>query len=355
LLFRVVLGLGPGRSGTKSLAELLASQTDCVHCEHEMIVPRIYPRDPSGRIIVTDSVSSNSTTITTTTTCVKKREVKGSWGADRRLEWDAPKLARGASQRTEEEEALWRVMRLLEQRHAFGEWVMRGGEGVISMPPKKLGSKGWREHNNNSSTMQQYDENATHNNRSSSRDAKLERNATIPVVAAVTSVGLAYVHEYIALDPSVRIVVVLRPCEEVVASFLNKSKGRNHWQTHRRGKESDSSTLHNGSRDDEYVQRDKTWDSAFPNMSEEECRPFMTRKDVLSDERKKPDKASALRAYCEIYRSVAMELSERYPKNVRIYDMDAALNAISVQEDLLRWCGFDEPVLETTLHLNKKK
>ena len=48
--YRVVLGLGPGRSGTKSLTELLAAQAGCVHAEHEMVVRRRYRRDESGRV-----------------------------------------------------------------------------------------------------------------------------------------------------------------------------------------------------------------------------------------------------------------------------------------------------------------
>ena len=78
--FRVVLGFGPGRSGTKSLSELLLSQRDVIHCEHEMIVPRVYHRTPSGRI----DHSINTT----------GEGKKGSWGSDKRLEWDTPPLAR---------------------------------------------------------------------------------------------------------------------------------------------------------------------------------------------------------------------------------------------------------------------
>ena len=133
--YRVVIGLGPGRSGTKSLAELLSSQTDVVHAEHEMIVPRFFGRDPSGRIDVTtcqkeaddkglDEAAERTHHIRSNernTESTNKK--KGSWGADRRLEWDAPRMVRGARQRTDEEEALWRVLRLLEQREAFSTWV----------------------------------------------------------------------------------------------------------------------------------------------------------------------------------------------------------------------------------------
>lgn len=279
--FRVVLGLGPGRSGTKSLTELLGAQPGCCRAEHEMIVPR--QRTDSRK--------------------------KGSWGADRRLEWEPPRLVRGAPKRTEEETASWRVMRLLEQREAWTGWV-RG------TPPKPKGARAWREYNRGCEDQEG----------AASASAKANQ---VPIVAAVSSAALAYVHEYVALDPSVRIVVVTRPKEEVVASFLAKSVGRNHWQRHH----------------DEG--RDKTWDNAFPSMTDEECRPFIT------DSATKPDKAAALRSYCDLYESTASEFARRYPNNVKLFDMTKVLNESKEQEAMLRWCGFQEPLPDINIHLNK--
>ena len=321
--YRVVLGLGPGRSGTKSLTELLAAQAGCVHAEHEMVVRRRYRRDESGRVDPRNVFVQ------------QQNNKKGSWGSDRRLEWDAPRLVRGASPLTEREEATWRVLRLMEQRQAFDEWVVRdeqsGGD-----KPRKLGARGWRRHN---SSGEEEDEIATFG---------------VPVVAAVSSAGLAYVHEYIALDP-IRIVVLMRLREEVVESFLKKSKGgRNHWQRHerRRRQSPDNEQLINNA---EYVQPDKTWDGAFPNMSAEECWQFNG--GINKDTTVRPDKASAIRAYWELYNKIALELVHQYPSNVRVFDMYGALNDASVQDDLLRFCGFDEPVLLTSseVHLNKEK
>lgn len=334
--YRVVLGLGPGRSGTRSFAELLASQMECIHSEHEMIVPRVYPRDESGRVDITScferQVDANS-----------GEQKKGSWGADRRLEWDAPRLARGEPPRTEEEEALFRVVRLLEQRKVFDSWLNdAGGDQCKS----KLGARGWKEHNAASGYAGDGASFAPDTN-----------PTTIPVVCSVSSVGLAYVHEYIALDPSIRIAVLMRPRKQVVESFLHKSKGRNHWQKHQ-PKHQPKHAKSSGSNNEEYVQPDKTWDNAFPNMSDEECRVFMAAKDIKDAVTgKRPDKACALHAYWELYNDVCQELVQRYPSNVRIFDMDAALNDGCIQEDLLNWCGFVEPVLETgkAVHLNKKK
>ena len=321
--YRVVLGLGPGRSGTKSLTELLAAQAGCVHAEHEMVVQRRYRRDESGRV---DPCSA----------FVQQNKKKGSWGSDRRLEWDAPRLVRGATPLTEEEEATLRVLRLLEQREAIDEWVRRdeqsGGD-----KPRKLGARGWRRHNSSGEE----------------EDGVIAGMNDVPVVAAVSSAGLAYVHEYIALDPTIRIVVLMRLREEVVESFLKKSKGgRNHWQRHERRRRR-SPDDEQPTKVAEYVQPDKTWDGAFPNMSAEECWQFNG--GINKDGTVIPDKASAIRAYWELYNKIALELVHQYPSNVRVFDMYGALNDASVQDDLLRFCGFNEPVLLTSseVHLNK--
>ena len=411
--YRVVLGLCPGRSGTKSLTELLAAQTTCLHAEHEMVVKRRYRRDESGRIDPTSSMHAieqqqeEDQTRSSDATCTlsgsdkdtnscsgdnaklidrkdvepnykPKKKKKGSWGSNRRLEWDIPRLVRGAAPLTEQEEATWRVLRLLEQRCAFDEWSFRhpidAKMGVNSeRKPRKLGARGWRKQNSGGEddTAPMLNEVAGINNK---EDDNVDGNGIesnhssdhTPVVAAVSSVGLAYVHEYIALDPSVRIVVLMRPREQVVESFLKKSKGRNHWQKHarRRRYQGDDQPTTVG----EYVQPDKTWDSAFPNMSADECRPFVSapcdnvnggaaHADVNENSAWKPDKACAIRAYWDLYNDIVLGLCEQYPSNVRVFDMQCALNDPLIQEDLLRFCGFDEPVLDTSseVHLNKKK
>ena len=412
--YRVVLGLGPGRTGTKSLTELLAAQTTWVHAEHEMVVKRRYRRDESGRIDPTSSMhaieqeeQTRSTRSGATSSGDGKatsgyrgddaslvdrkdegkvepkstKKKKGSWGSDRRLEWDVPRLVRGAVPLTEQEEAIWRVLRLLEQRCTFDGWIAQrsngaktDGDSSSEYKPRKLGARGWRKHNSageDDTAVPTFNEVANYNDRN---DVNGKSNGNVPgnnsfhtpVVAAVSSVGLAYVHEYIALDPTVRIVVLMRPREEVVASFIKKSKGRNHWQKHERRRRSQDNDQ--PATVGEYLQPDKTWDGAFPNMSPDECRPFVSAAtdndgsgDVhmadTGDPTWRPNKASAIRAYWELYNDIVQELCQRYPSNIRMFDMFGALNDPLVQDDLLRFCGFDEPVLDTSseIHLNKKK
>ena len=111
------------------------------------------------------------------------------------------------------------------------------------------------------------------------------------------------------------------------------------------------------------VQRDKTWDCAFCNMSDEDYRLVMAAanekyKDTMtniSEEKRQLDKLWALQTYCKLYRDVARKLLQWYPHNIRVYDMQDTLNEAYVQEDLLHWCGFNKPVLDTRLYLNRKK
>ena len=269
---------------------------------------------------------------------------------------------RGEPRRTEEEEALWRMLRLLEQWKAFEgcvrDYYAESDADVVRTKPLKLGGKGWRGHNSkHRSEYEMTHQYTTTRRRDRATDSEQSYNKThpipIPVVASVSSVGLAYVHEYIALHPTVKIVILLRPCNEVVSSFITKSKGRNHWQKHQNKSESGG-----GHVDKSIVQRDKTWDGAFPNMSDAECRLVMKDDNTATSEDKKqhrPDKSWAIRAYCKLYDDVARELADRYPECVRIYDMHSALNEMLVQENLLNWCGFDGVGLDTGVHLNKKK
>eukprot|EP00984_Skeletonema_dohrnii_P036797 scaffold38181_cov189-Skeletonema_dohrnii-CCMP3373.AAC.1 len=270
-------------------------------------------------------------------------------------------------------------------RHC-GEYCVYSNNGMRLMAgdkgkPKKLGTKGWREYNNAANckgsnpqsssdvtnesiaTQQQNQVRPTNNQRKDSSIHKQNSNsskppahvseASIPVIATVSSVGLAYAHEYIALNTSVKILILLRPCEEVVASFMTKSRGRNHWQKH----------IHCTNKEAVKVQRDKTWDNAFPNMSNDECHLVVSATTAIdnstptstNEQHHRPEKIWAIRAYCKLYNEVANQLEQHYPDNVRVYDMHSALNDADVQFELLGWCGFDEPVVDTCLHLNKKK
>jgi hypothetical protein len=236
---RVVLGLGSGRSGTKSLAGLLAAQPGC-HATHEMVVG----------------------------------------GA--RLEWEARRLPGGAA-RDAEAAAAWRLGRIRTQYTSFAGW----GAPVCC--------------------------------------------------AAVGSSALPYVHEYLAADPGVRVVVLERPRGEVVASFMAKTGRRNHWQ---RPPPSPAPWPWSP---------DKTWDIAFPKL------PPLADGELVSPEE---GKAAAIGAYWDLYHQVAAGLCEQYPGRVRVFSLAAVFGEDGVaQRALLAWCGFEgsEAVVDTSLCLNKRK
>lgn len=148
--------------------------------------------------------------------------------------------------------------------------------------------------------------------------------------ACVSSSGLAYVHEYLSLDaagvgPTVRVVVLRRPCEEVVASFMRKTADRNHWQ------HPDDWTVD----DRPCWKRDKTWDRMFPDMpippavlgavprtctladaTQELCSTALVSEASLLAQRGKQE---AIRAYWQLYYTVVDSLASRYPERVRIH------------------------------------
>ena len=143
--------------------------------------------------------------------------------------------------------------------------------------------------------------------------------------ACVSSSGLAYVHEYLALDaaeigPSVRVVVLRRPCKEVVASFMRKTVGRNHWQ-HPDDWEHSVLPDRRSGRGRPRWQRDKTWDRIFPNMKMPSSVPgaVTTASGSLSDASPLTalGKEEAIGAYWNLYYTVVDSLVSRYPGRVR--------------------------------------
>ena len=248
---RVVIGLGSGRCGTRSLAELLGAQRDC-RAEHEMLVG-------------------------------------GSM-----LSWEARQLA-GKQHRIPDSAADWRLQRVLQQYDVFDRW----GTGTA---------------------------------------------------AAVSSSALAYAHEYLTLDaerssteesrkPSLRIVVLRRPADQVVRSFLRKTEGRNHWQ------HVDEWGPGIGPR----WARDRTWDATFPNM---QAPPATSEPGAATGVWSKAD---AIRAYWELYYAVAEGLARRHPSRLRVFDMASVLGEEHAQREMLEWCGFSaaELVIDTAIVKNK--
>ena len=165
----------------------------------------------------------------------------------------------------------------------------------------------------------------------------------------LSSSALAYAHEYLTLDAerssteesrtSLRIVVLRRPADQVVRSFLRKTEGRNHWQ------HVDEWGPGIGPR----WARDRTWDATFPNM---QAPPATSEPGAATGVWSKAD---AIRAYWELYYAVAEGLARSHPSRLRVFDMASVLGEEHAQREMLEWCGFsaEELVIDTAIVKNK--
>lgn len=131
-----------------------------------------------------------------------------------------------------------------------------------------------------------------------------------PLVGAVHYVYLPYARDYIAQDPSVKFVVLKRPRHEVVASYLRKVGGCNHWQPRADGKQP------------------TRWERTYPTF----CDPGLS-------------KAEAIGMYWDLYAAEVAVLCQAYPQSVRCYSHEAVLNDAATQEEMLSWLGVDQPNL----------
>ncbi len=116
---------------------------------------------------------------------------------------------------------------------------------------------------------------------------------------------LPYIEKIIIKYPDVKIIGLLRKKDSVVNSYLNKTKGRNHWYNH------------NGID----WKKDTLWDPCFPKYLEE-------------------DKKKALELYWEEYNSTTLSLQKRYPSNVKIWTIEQ-FNTNDGKNNILDFIGYD--------------
>lgn len=122
----------------------------------------------------------------------------------------------------------------------------------------------------------------------------------------------------------VRFVVLRRNREETVGSLMRKTETaqypdpRNHWQEH------DGKTYNHD-----------VWDECFPK--------FVA-----------PDKRTAVGMYWDSYYAEAERLIARYPGQMMMMDLGDFSEAAAV-ERMLRFCGFDEPVVRTDIRSNASR
>ncbi|MCX7424709.1 MAG: hypothetical protein NTW96_03630 [Planctomycetia bacterium] len=139
-----------------------------------------------------------------------------------------------------------------------------------------------------------------------------------PVVGDVASFYLPYVEEAVALEPSIRIVCLTRPREEVVEGFCRSLDGGfpfpvNHW----------SREPAPGWHHDPILSR------TFPQYDTQ-------------------DRTEGIRRYWDEYHQRVEELLRRYPDNVRLWDTEILTTEAGVRE-VLSFAGIpaDQQVILT--------
>jgi len=141
------------------------------------------------------------------------------------------------------------------------------------------------------------------------------------IVGDVAFFYLPYVAYIIDSFPGSKFVCLKRKRSEVVDSYLNKTKGRNHW-VHHRG----------------LIWKHCEWDKCYPKY-----------KSLL--------KSRALEKYWDNYYEKAQAIRSAYPQHVMVTDMNYALNTKDGLKELLAFIGVskDRMVLKRAIKKNMNK
>ena len=116
---------------------------------------------------------------------------------------------------------------------------------------------------------------------------------------------LPYTKEIIQQYPNVKIIGLVRDKESVVNSYLNKTKGRNHWFNH----------------DGTKWETDDKWDPCYPKYNES-------------------DKKKALELYWEDYDKTTKELQIKFPKQVKMWTIEE-FNTEFGKNNILDFIGYN--------------
>ncbi len=144
------------------------------------------------------------------------------------------------------------------------------------------------------------------------RFRRMRQATDAPVIGDAAPFYLPYLEEAIAAEPEIRIIGLRRPCEEVIASFCRwidevAPLPINHWAI------DPPPGWHH----------DPIWTPSFPQYDTQ-------------------DRAQGLRRYWHEYDETLADLSRRHPTNVRVFEMEEALNSESGQRALLSFAGYPE-------------
>lgn len=123
---------------------------------------------------------------------------------------------------------------------------------------------------------------------------------------------LNYVEQIVDIFPQVRFVCLKRNKNEVVESYMKKTRGRNHWMNH----------------DGKNWKNDSKWDSAYPKFNVS-------------------GKSSAIAMYYDMYYKKITYLKRKYPNKIRVFEIDCLNNEKGIR-DILSFCGFAEEEMYIT-------
>lgn len=143
---------------------------------------------------------------------------------------------------------------------------------------------------------------------------------TGPVVGDVASYWLPHVEEVLARLPDTRVVCLRRARDETVDSFMRRSGDKNHWMEH----------------DGSNWRHEPVWDPCFPKYQA-------------------TSKREAIGMYWDDYYSRAEHLAERFPQQVRVWDMRQALDTKAGVNGLLAFVGLDDAPLLVGINRNRSE
>lgn len=139
---------------------------------------------------------------------------------------------------------------------------------------------------------------------------RLRKSRSTKVIADVAAFYLPYLEEAIAADPTVRIIGLWRPREEMVAAFVQFLDAINRFPTNHWATNPAPGWYH-----------DPFWTRTFPQYDE-------------------PDRLTGLRRYWDESMVRMEQLAEQYPHHLRLFQLHAALNTPEGQRELLSFVGY---------------
>jgi hypothetical protein len=159
------------------------------------------------------------------------------------------------------------------------------------------------------------------------RFARFRNSRDAEFIADTAAFYLPYLEGAIAAEPGLRVLGLKRPREEVVASFNRFLDEHNALPTNHWANEPAVGTYH-----------DPIWTRTFPHYDT-------------------ADRSEGIRRYWRDYNARLGELAERYPNNVRVFDMHKVLNTEAGMRELLGFAGYapDQQVLAVGTRAHRVK